>query len=61
MYPPQSLSFKTRNTIIEYTEKLAKALNVIGMVNIQYVLFNDQVYVIESTPDPAAPCPTSAR
>ena len=50
MYPPQSLSFKTRNTIIEYTEKLAKALNVIGMVNIQYVLFNDQVYVIEVNP-----------
>jgi len=50
MYPPQSLSFKTRNTIIEYTEKLARALNVVGMVNIQFVLFNDQVYVIEVNP-----------
>lgn len=50
MYPPQSLSFKTKNKIIEYTEKLAKALNVIGMVNVQYVLFNDELYVIEVNP-----------
>ena len=50
MYPPQSLSFRTKNKIIEYTEKLAKALNVIGMVNVQYVLFNDELYVIEVNP-----------
>lgn len=50
MYPPQSLSFKTKNTIVEYTEKLARALHVVGMVNIQFVLFNDQVYVIEVNP-----------
>lgn len=50
MYPPQSLSFKTKNKIIEYTEKLAKALHVIGMVNVQYVLFNDELYVIEVNP-----------
>lgn len=50
MYPPQSLSFKIKNKIIEYTEKLAKALNVIGMVNIQYVVFNNEVYVIEVNP-----------
>lgn len=50
LYPPQSLSFKTKNTVIEYTEKLAKALNVVGVVNIQYVLYNDQLYVIEVNP-----------
>jgi carbamoyl-phosphate synthase large subunit len=50
MYPPQNLSFRTKNKIIEYTEKLSRALNVIGMVNIQYVLFNDEVYVIEVNP-----------
>lgn len=50
MYPPQSLSFKIRDKIVDYTEKLAKALNIIGMVNIQYVVFNDEVYVIEVNP-----------
>ncbi|NLM73334.1 MAG: carbamoyl-phosphate synthase large subunit [Clostridiaceae bacterium] len=50
MYPPQSLSFKIKETIIDYTERLAKALHVIGIVNIQYVVFNDQVYVIEVNP-----------
>lgn len=50
MYPTQSISKKARDTIVDYTEKLAKALNVIGMVNIQYVLYNDEVYVIEVNP-----------
>ncbi|NLE23779.1 MAG: carbamoyl-phosphate synthase large subunit [Clostridiaceae bacterium] len=50
MYPPQSLSFNIKNKIIDYTEKLAKALNVIGIVNIQYVLFNNEIYVIEANP-----------
>ncbi len=50
MYPPQSLSFKIKNKIIDYTEKLAMALNVIGMVNVQYVVFNNEVYVIEVNP-----------
>ena len=50
MYPPQNLSFRTKNKIIEYTERLANALNVIGMVNVQYVLFNDELYVIEVNP-----------
>ncbi|HBR03759.1 MAG TPA: carbamoyl-phosphate synthase large subunit, partial [Ruminiclostridium sp.] len=50
MYPPQSLSFKIKSQIIDYTEKLAKALHVIGVVNVQYVVFNDQTYVIEVNP-----------
>ncbi|NMA64978.1 MAG: carbamoyl-phosphate synthase large subunit, partial [Clostridiaceae bacterium] len=50
MYPPQSLSFKIRDKIVEYTKKLAKALNVIGMVNVQYVVYNNEVYVIEVNP-----------
>ncbi|MBP7175477.1 MAG: carbamoyl-phosphate synthase large subunit [Thermoclostridium sp.] len=50
MYPTQSISKKTRDTIVDYTEKLAKALHVIGMVNVQYVLYNDEVYVIEVNP-----------
>lgn len=50
MYPPQNLSFKIKNKIIDYTEKLAKELNVLGIVNIQYVLFNNEIYVIEVNP-----------
>lgn len=50
MYPPQSLSFKIKDKIVDYTEKLAKALEVIGVVNIQYVLFNNEIYVIEVNP-----------
>lgn len=50
MYPPQSLSFRIRDRIVDYTEKLAKALHVIGMVNVQYVVFHGEVYVIEVNP-----------
>ena len=50
VYPAQSLSQKTKDTIIAYTGKLAKELNVIGLVNIQYVVYDDEVYVIEVNP-----------
>ena len=50
VYPAQNLSRKIRETIIEYTGRLAKELNVIGLVNIQYVVYNNQVYVIEVNP-----------
>ena len=39
-----------RDTIVEYTRKLALSLQVIGLVNIQFILFNDEVYVIEVNP-----------
>ncbi len=50
VYPAQSLSSGVKDKIVDYTYKLAKALNVIGMVNIQYVLHNDCVHVIEVNP-----------
>lgn len=50
VYPPQTLSQEVRETIIEYTGRLAKELHVLGMVNIQYVLYEGQVYVIEVNP-----------
>lgn len=50
VYPPQSLSREVIDKIIDYTEKLAKALEVIGMINIQYVYFEDTLYVIEVNP-----------
>ncbi|MDE5883857.1 MAG: carbamoyl-phosphate synthase large subunit [Oscillospiraceae bacterium] len=50
IYPAQNLSQKIRQTIIEYTRRLALALDVIGLVNIQYVVYRDEVYVIEVNP-----------
>ncbi len=47
---PAYVSEKIRNTIVDYTEKLAKGLNVIGLLNIQFILYNDIVYVIEVNP-----------
>jgi carbamoyl-phosphate synthase large subunit len=50
VYPSITLNDKIKNTIVDYTKKLAKALNVVGLVNIQYVLYNNIVYVIEVNP-----------
>lgn len=50
VYPPQTLSQETMDTIIEYTGKLAKELHVLGLVNIQYVVYEGKVYVIEVNP-----------
>ena len=50
VYPPQSLSNKVINTIIDYTKRLALGLKVRGLVNIQYVIVDEQVYVIEVNP-----------
>ncbi|MDE7094285.1 MAG: carbamoyl-phosphate synthase large subunit, partial [Oscillospiraceae bacterium] len=50
VYPAQNLSKKICETIIEYTKRLALALEVIGLVNIQYVVYRGEVYVIEVNP-----------
>ncbi len=50
VYPPQSLSAAVQEQIVTYTEQLAKDLNCVGMMNIQFVIHNDQVYVIEVNP-----------
>ncbi len=50
VYPCQHLSQRIQSTIIDYTGRLAKALKVVGLVNIQYVVYNDEVYVIEVNP-----------
>lgn len=50
VYPPQSLSENIKAQIIDITIKIAKELNVIGLVNIQFVIHQDQVYVIEVNP-----------
>lgn len=50
VYPCRTLSPRIKDIIIDYTGKLARALKVIGMVNVQYVVYNDEVYVIEVNP-----------
>ncbi|TCD46301.1 carbamoyl-phosphate synthase large subunit [Streptococcus sp. X16XC17] len=47
VYPPQSLSAKVQATIADYTKRLAIGLNCIGMMNIQFVIKEETVYVIE--------------
>lgn len=50
IYPAQSLSEKIQNVITDYTGKLARSLNVIGLINIQFIVYNGDVYVIEVNP-----------
>ena len=50
VYPAYSLDEATINKIIDYSGRLAKALNVLGMINIQYVLYNGELNVIEVNP-----------
>ncbi|WP_172369747.1 carbamoyl-phosphate synthase large subunit [Sporosarcina jiandibaonis] len=50
VFPPQNLSNKYVETITDYTTRLAKGLNIIGLLNIQYVISKDEVYVIEVNP-----------
>lgn len=48
--PPISLSEEHVATIIEYTKKIARELNVVGLMNIQYAITDDKVYVLEANP-----------
>ena len=50
VYPERSLTPKAKERVIEYTERLAKALHVIGMVNVQFIADGDEVYIIEVNP-----------
>ncbi|MCB6366792.1 carbamoyl-phosphate synthase large subunit [Intestinibacillus massiliensis] len=50
VYPSITIEDRHKETIIKYTEALAKSLAVLGLVNIQFVLYNDEVYVIEVNP-----------
>lgn len=50
VYPPQTLSDKVKATIVDYTGRLARGLKVKGLINIQYVIVDEEVYVIEVNP-----------
>ena len=50
IYPAQNLNKKVTDTIVRYTGLLAKELHAVGLINIQYVVYNNEVYVIEVNP-----------
>ena len=50
VYPTQNVSKEHEEKIIEYTEKIAKELNVIGILNIQFIISKGEVYIIEVNP-----------
>ena len=50
VYPTPTISDKVKDTIVEYTKRLAQALHVVGLINIQFIAMNEEVYVIEVNP-----------
>ncbi len=50
VYPAQDLTQRIEDMIVDYTTKLAHSLHVKGMINIQFIVYEDQVYVIEVNP-----------
>ena len=50
VYPAQSISEKAKEMIVEYTRRLASSLHVLGMINIQFIVYKEDVYVIEVNP-----------
>ncbi len=50
VYPARSISEKAKQTIEEYTKRLAKALHIVGLINIQFIVCGESVYVIEVNP-----------
>ncbi len=50
VYPAPSLTDEVRDMIVDYTGRLARALHVVGLINIQFIVMDGQVYVIEVNP-----------
>ena len=50
VYPAPTISEHVKETIVEYTKRLARALHVVGLINIQFIAMNEEVYVIEVNP-----------
>ncbi len=50
VYPAQSIGPGIQDVIVDYTEKLAKSLHVIGLINIQFIVYQEEVFVIEVNP-----------
>ncbi|MDD6715656.1 MAG: carbamoyl-phosphate synthase large subunit [Firmicutes bacterium] len=50
VYPAQSLSTKVKETIAEYTRRLAMELHIVGLINVQFIAVGEEVYIIEANP-----------
>ena len=50
VYPAPTISTKVKEKIVEYTRRLARALHVVGLINIQFIAMDEDVYVIEVNP-----------
>lgn len=50
VYPALTISQKVQDTIVDYTRRLASALHIIGMMNIQFIVLDETVYIIEVNP-----------
>ena len=50
VYPAHTISEVAKERLVEYTRRLAKALHVVGMINIQFIAMDDDIYVIEVNP-----------
>ncbi len=50
VYPSQTLSEHVKETIAEYTRRLAKELHIIGLINVQFIAVGEEVYIIEANP-----------
>ena len=61
MLPPYSLSAETIDVIEDYTRRIADALDVRGLINVQYAVKSDQVFVIEANPRASRTVPFVAK
>jgi carbamoyl-phosphate synthase large subunit len=59
--PPQSLSVKVIEELDEYTRKIAASLGVVGLINVQYAVKDDEVYVLEANPRASRTVPFVAK
>ena len=61
VYPAHTISDKVKETIAEYTRRLAKALHVKGLINIQFIAVGEEVFVIEVNPRSSRTVPYISR
>jgi carbamoyl-phosphate synthase large subunit len=61
VFPPLTLSAKIKGTLIDYAEKIAKSAQVIGVMNIQFVIYEDIVFVLEVNPRSSRTIPITSK
>ncbi|MBP1970132.1 carbamoyl-phosphate synthase large subunit [Virgibacillus natechei] len=60
-FPPVSLAEQTKNTIVDYTRKISQTVPIIGMMNIQFVIQHETVYVLEVNPRSSRTVPIMSK